>query len=111
MILILDDSLRTSLLSNGKAIAGKKNNAVSINQIFSELSIDGFIESVDSEHQQLWRITNTAPTTDDATADEHKCIVFSQWTSLLDLVEPELNNAGISFVRLDGTTRDRGAND
>lgn len=46
---------------------------------------------------------------DDATADEHKCIVFSQWTSLLDLVEPELQKADISFVRLDGSTRDRGA--
>ncbi len=45
----------------------------------------------------------------DATADEHKCIVFSQWTSLLDLVEPELIKGGIDFVRLDGSTRDRGA--
>ncbi len=45
----------------------------------------------------------------DATADEHKCIVFSQWTSFLDLIEPELNKNGIKFVRLDGSTRDRGA--
>jgi len=45
----------------------------------------------------------------DATADEHKCIVFSQWTSFLDLVEPELEKNGINFVRLDGSTRDRGA--
>lgn len=45
----------------------------------------------------------------EATADEHKCIVFSQWTSLLDLVEPELEQANVRFLRLDGTTRDRGA--
>lgn len=45
----------------------------------------------------------------DATADEHKCIVFSQWTSFLDLIEPELKKNGIDFVRLDGSTRDRGA--
>src|SRR5690606_35336834 len=45
----------------------------------------------------------------EATADEHKCIVFSQWPSLLDLVEPELEQANVRFLRLDGTTRDRGA--
>ncbi|MBW2292368.1 MAG: SWF/SNF helicase family protein, partial [Deltaproteobacteria bacterium] len=44
-----------------------------------------------------------------AMADGHKALVFSQWTSLLDLVEPELNRAEIPFVRLDGSTRDRGA--
>jgi superfamily II DNA or RNA helicase len=44
-----------------------------------------------------------------AAADGHKALVFSQWTSLLDLVEPALRSADIPFVRLDGTTRDRGA--
>ncbi len=44
----------------------------------------------------------------EATVDGHKCIVFSQWTSFLDLVEPELDAAEIDFVRLDGSTRDRG---
>ena len=39
----------------------------------------------------------------------HKALVFSQWTSLLDLVEPLLNTEGITFVRLDGSTRDRAA--
>jgi SNF2 family DNA or RNA helicase len=41
---------------------------------------------------------------EDAVADGHKALVFSQWTSLLDLIEPELNAAGIAFVRLDGST-------
>jgi SNF2 family DNA or RNA helicase len=41
-------------------------------------------------------------------ANGHKALVFSQWTSLLDLVEPALAKAGIEFVRLDGTTRNRG---
>lgn len=45
----------------------------------------------------------------DATLDGHKCIVFSQWTSFLDLIEPELDAAAIGYVRLDGSTRDRGA--
>ncbi len=39
--------------------------------------------------------------------DDHKALVFSQWTSLLDLVEPRLQKLGISYVRLDGSTRDR----
>lgn len=43
------------------------------------------------------------------TADGHKALVFSQWTRLLDLIEPHLIEAGIGFVRLDGSTRDRSA--
>jgi SNF2 family DNA or RNA helicase len=45
---------------------------------------------------------------EEAAADGHKALVFSQWTSLLDKVEPHLRAAGIPFTRLDGTTRDRG---
>ena len=40
-------------------------------------------------------------------AEGHKALVFSQWTSLLDLTEPHLRRAGIDFNRLDGSTRDR----
>jgi SNF2 family DNA or RNA helicase len=44
-----------------------------------------------------------------AILDGHKSLVFSQWTSLLDRIEPVLEQAGIPFIRLDGSTRDRGA--
>ncbi len=44
-----------------------------------------------------------------AAADGHRALVFSQWTSLLDLVEPALARAELTFTRLDGSTRDRGA--
>jgi superfamily II DNA or RNA helicase len=44
-----------------------------------------------------------------AALDGHKALVFSQWTSLLDLIEPVLEQAGIAFTRLDGSTRDRAA--
>ncbi len=40
-------------------------------------------------------------------AEGHKALVFSQWTALLDLVEPRLDAAQLGFVRLDGSTRDR----
>jgi superfamily II DNA or RNA helicase len=45
----------------------------------------------------------------DAVAEGHTALVFSQWTSLLDRIEPHLRAAGIRFTRLDGSTRDRGA--
>ncbi|MBA3549387.1 MAG: DEAD/DEAH box helicase, partial [Nannocystis sp.] len=48
-------------------------------------------------------------TLDEAVAEGHKALVFSQWTGLLDRVEPHLRKAGLPFLRLDGSTRDRGA--
>jgi SNF2 family DNA or RNA helicase len=48
-------------------------------------------------------------TLDEAVAEGHKALVFSQWTGLLDRVEPYLRRANLDFVRLDGSTRDRGA--
>jgi superfamily II DNA or RNA helicase len=44
---------------------------------------------------------------DQATAEGHKSLVFSQWTSFLDLIEPHLAKAQIKSLRLDGSTRDR----
>ncbi len=39
--------------------------------------------------------------------EDHKALVFSQWTGLLDRVELRLKKLGIDWVRLDGSTRDR----
>ncbi|MGC4118042.1 MAG: C-terminal helicase domain-containing protein [Myxococcales bacterium] len=44
---------------------------------------------------------------EEAASDGHKALVFSQWTSLLDLIEPKLNEAKVPFARLDGSTQDR----
>ncbi|MFY0522637.1 SNF2-related protein [Archangium gephyra] len=44
-----------------------------------------------------------------AVEEGHKALVFSQWTSMLDLIEPALREAGIGFIRLDGGTSNRGA--
>ncbi len=41
--------------------------------------------------------------------DDHKALIFSQWTSFLDLVEVRLKALGVPWVRLDGGTRDRQA--
>ncbi len=40
-------------------------------------------------------------------SEDHKALVFSQWTSLLDRAEERLASLGVSWVRLDGSTRDR----
>ncbi len=45
----------------------------------------------------------------DVIVDGHKALIFSQWTGLLDRVEPRLRHLGIDFVRLDGSTRNRQA--
>lgn len=37
----------------------------------------------------------------------HRALVFSQWTSLLDLVESRFKEKNIVFSRLDGTTKNR----
>jgi superfamily II DNA/RNA helicase len=34
--------------------------------------------------------------------EDRKIIIFSEWTSMLDLVEPQLEELDVSFVRLDG---------
>lgn len=41
-------------------------------------------------------------------AHGHRALVFSQWVSLLDRVEPRLHAEGISFSRIDGSTSNRG---
>jgi len=43
----------------------------------------------------------------DAASEGHKALVFSQWTSMLDLIEPHLRDESIAFTRLDGSTNDR----
>ena len=37
----------------------------------------------------------------------HRTLVFSQFTSMLDLIAPALDEAGITWCRLDGSTKDR----
>jgi len=45
----------------------------------------------------------------EVTAEGHKALVFSQFTSLLALVKPRLNALGLTYEYLDGRTRDRQA--
>ena len=44
----------------------------------------------------------------DISAEGHRALVFSQFTSYLDIVEKRLTAEGLEFLRLDGSTRRRG---
>ncbi len=46
-------------------------------------------------------------TIEQATSEGHKCLVFSQWTSFLNKMEPHLKEHNITYTRLDGQTRNR----
>jgi superfamily II DNA or RNA helicase len=48
-------------------------------------------------------------TLEEALSEGHKALIFSQWTSLLDLVEPHLDERDVRYTRLDGSTVDRGS--
>jgi SNF2 family DNA or RNA helicase len=49
------------------------------------------------------------PTLEEVVAEGHKALVFSQFTSLLDLVRNRLDASGTVYEYLDGKTRDRQA--
>jgi superfamily II DNA or RNA helicase len=53
------------------------------------------------------KVTALCEALEEAVGAGHRALVFSQWTSLLDRVEPALATREIAFTRLDGTTRDR----
>jgi|GEM_PF-212975 len=48
-------------------------------------------------------------TLEESIENGHRVLVFSQWTSFLDLIERELGPRRIRYTRLDGSTRDREA--
>lgn len=48
-----------------------------------------------------------AESLESSVAQGHRALVFSQWTSFLDLIEPKLKAMNLAFLRLDGSTSDR----
>jgi SNF2 family DNA or RNA helicase len=53
------------------------------------------------------KLQQIVETVTEATSEGHKVLIFSQWTSFLDRMEPAMETAGIEFLRLDGSTKDR----
>ncbi len=46
---------------------------------------------------------------DEVVGGGHKALVFSQWTGFLDRIQDALDDFGLAWTRLDGSTRDRQA--
>ncbi len=53
------------------------------------------------------KLTLLLETLETSIALGHRSLVFSQWTTYLDLIEGQLRRHGISLTRLDGSTRNR----
>ena len=53
------------------------------------------------------KLDTLAEALEQVAAEGHRALVFSQWTSLLDLVEARLDAEGLELLRLDGSTTDR----
>jgi SNF2 family DNA or RNA helicase len=49
------------------------------------------------------------PQLEEVLSEDHKVLVFSQFTSLLSLLRKELDKQRVDYAYLDGQTRDRGA--
>lgn len=43
----------------------------------------------------------------ESVSEGHKALVFSQWTSLLDLIEKKLKESSLKYARIDGSTSNR----
>ncbi|KAK9463514.1 SNF2 family N-terminal domain-containing protein [Lipomyces oligophaga] len=75
----------------------------------ADLDVQPNIEEVDSSStkiESLMRILSTTKAQNDAASfTEHpvKTVVFSQWTSFLNIIEPLLKDESISYTRIDGT--------
>ncbi len=70
MILMLEDALRSALLGNSRLVNRGVRDVAVLNHVYTELDIDGFITVDSSGQQQVVRITETAPTTDDASQED-----------------------------------------
>ncbi|MED6197118.1 Helicase-like transcription factor chr28 [Stylosanthes scabra] len=78
----------------------------------SPSSDDSYIEDLDSDARIM---KHTRKYSESTTVGPIKAIVFSQWTSMLDLVEESLRQSSIQYRRLDGrmslVARDRSVKD
>jgi SNF2 family DNA or RNA helicase len=93
-----------SLLSDGKGVMQALEALLRLRQAACHPSLVPGQKASTSSKLEVLR-----DALDAAVAEGHKALVFSQWTSLLDLIEPALKEADLPFTRLDGSTRDRGA--
>ncbi len=92
-----------SLLQNGGSVLKALEALLRLRQAACHVAlVPGQVAKTSSKVQALVEALQTAA------SDGHRALVFSQWTTMLDLIEPELKAAGLTFSRLDGSTQNRG---
>ncbi len=103
------DAVRAATREQIAAQLGKGNSVLAALEALLRLRQaachTGLVPGHEAESSSKVRLL--AETLDEVVSEGHKALVFSQWTSLLDRVEPVLRETGIEFTRLDGTTRNR----
>ena len=72
-----------------------------------QLAIDPSLLPHDGPAAPSSKLDVLMPLLEEAAAEGHRTLVFSQFTRFLDRVEARLVEAGLAFVRLDGSTRRR----
>jgi superfamily II DNA or RNA helicase len=97
-------------LDKGKGMMGALEALLRLRQAACDAALvpgQGHLAEHEGRPRASSKVRRLLAELDEAAADGHKALVFSQWTSLLDRVEPQLERHGLSYCRLDGSTRDR----
>ncbi|KAL1306263.1 hypothetical protein AAFC00_004352 [Neodothiora populina] len=88
----VDDSGITSTIASDSAVSESDDDSE------DEGSSDPSMPLASTKVRRLLKILHTE-------TPEHKTIVFSQFTSMLDIIEPHLKKASIKYVRYDGSMK------
>jgi len=89
------ESVATSTVKPAQETAAKIEPAPTQDELADKASLD---KNASSKVEALMDILNASD--QDTT---NKTIVFSQWTSFLNLLQPQLTAAGLKFTRIDGS--------
>ncbi|WP_437202059.1 Eco57I restriction-modification methylase domain-containing protein [Planctomicrobium sp. SH664] len=72
MILMLDDKLRKALLNPSAKPPRKQSLDIDLNQLLTDLKVEGFVDIDNAGVQQVVRITAAAPSTNDSAAEDQE---------------------------------------
>jgi len=99
-----------SLFAGGAALDGKQNFVLlqGLLRLRQAACHEGLIDPQRS-HESSAKLDVLLPALEQIAEEGHKALVFSQFTTLLDLVEPHLQARGLVYERLDGSTQNRPA--
>jgi hypothetical protein len=68
---------------------------------------ESHVDDSSSDSFQSSKVTLLLDLLRESLINNHKCLVFSQWTSFLDIIETSLHSFEDQYTRLDGNTKNR----